>query len=44
MNINYMRDCVAKAYKGKGWSDKVAKMKAAQIIAIYYNLQKRRVI
>lgn len=41
MTINEMRYIISKAYESKTWENKVNKMRDNQVIAIYYNLEKR---
>jgi len=40
-NINAMRIFVSEQYSGKGWKEKVAKMKDEQIVKLYYTFKKR---
>ena len=44
VSVEEMRKQVMNAYHGKEWEAKVKKMSDAQIIAIYWNLQKRGVV
>lgn len=41
LDIDFMRDCIAEMYPGDKWKRRVAMMRDAQVMAIYYSFRER---
>ena len=40
-NVNEMRNYILKMYPGPRWTEKVARMGDAQVMAVYYSMKKK---